>query len=95
MAITVKEIEHIAKLARLDSAGGKFDKLAQDMQSFVEMVDKLQNLNLGDVTDSINTEYKNALREDKVVNEGNPEKLIKTNAPSFEAGGISVPKVVE
>ncbi len=95
MAVTVKEIEHIAKLARLDSAGGKFDKLAADMQGFVEMVDKLQELDLGSITDAINTEYKNALREDTVVNVSDPDKLIRANAPEFEAGGVSVPKVVE
>lgn len=95
MAITVKEIEHVAKLARLDSAGGKFDKLAQDMQAFIEMVDKLQELNLGDITDTIDTEYKNALREDIVINVSDPEKLIAANAPSYEAGGVSVPRVVE
>lgn len=95
MAITVKEIEHVAKLARLDSTGGKFDKLAQDMQAFVGMVDKLQELDLGDITDAVNTEYKNALREDIVTNEGDPEELIAPNAPSFEAGGVSVPRVVE
>ena len=32
MAISRKEIEHIASLARLDSTGGIFDRLADDMQ---------------------------------------------------------------
>ena len=35
MAITRQEIEHIAVLARLDSTGGIFDKLAEDMQGIV------------------------------------------------------------
>ena len=41
MAISRKEIEHIASLARLDSTGGIFDRLADDMQGIVGMVDKL------------------------------------------------------
>ena len=41
MAISRKEIEHIASLARLDSTGGIFDRLADDMQGIVAMVDKL------------------------------------------------------
>ncbi|MFR5361553.1 MAG: hypothetical protein ACLTGV_07490 [Butyricicoccus sp.] len=32
MAISRKEIEHIASLARLDSTGGIFDRLADDMR---------------------------------------------------------------
>ncbi len=34
MAISRKEIEHIASLARLDSTGGIFDRLADDMQGY-------------------------------------------------------------
>lgn len=48
MAISRKEIEHIASLARLDSTGGIFDRLADDMQGIVAMVDKLAELDLGD-----------------------------------------------
>lgn len=95
MAISRKEIEHIAVLARLDSNGGIFDRLAEDMQNIVHMVDKLQQLDLGDITDQIDTERKNALREDVPHADGNPDTLIKPNAPDFQAGGVAVPRVVE
>ena len=95
MAISRKEIEHIAQLARLDVGGEMFDRLAEDMQGIVGMVDKLQQLDLGDITDVINTERKNALREDVPVQEYTPEELVKPNAPDFQAGGVAVPRVVE
>ncbi len=95
MAISRDEIEHIAVLARLDSTGGIFDRLAEDMQGIVAMVDQLQQLDLGDITDHIDTDRKNALREDIVHADGNPETLIRPNAPQFEAGGVAVPRVVE
>lgn len=95
MAITREEIEHIAVLARLDSKGGIFDRLAEDMQGIVGMVDKLQQLDLDDVTDVINTDRKNALREDVVVQDYTPDELVKPNAPDFQAGGVAVPRVVE
>lgn len=95
MAITRKDIEHIAVLARLDMSGESFDRLAEDMQNIVGMVDQLQSLDLGDITDVINTERKNALREDAPVQEYTPEELIKPNAPDFQAGGVAVPRVVE
>lgn len=94
MAITKENIEHIAKLSRLDASGGNFDKLAHDMQAIVAMVDKLQELDLGDVTDIIDTERKNAFREDVQKLSYDREKLM-ANAPCQEAGGVSVPKVVE
>lgn len=95
MAITRKEMEHIAVLARLDITGEHFDHLADDMQNIVGMVDKLQQLDLGDITDVINTERKNALREDVVKQDYVPEELIAPNAPDFQAGGVAVPRVVE
>ncbi len=95
MAITRKDIEHIAVLARLDMSGESFDHLADDMQNIVGMVDQLQSLDLGDITDVINTERKNALREDVAVQEYTPEELVKPNAPDFQAGGVAVPRVVE
>lgn len=95
MAITRKDIEHIAVLARLDMSGESFDRLAEDMQNIVGMVDQLQSLDLGDITDVINTERKNAFHEDVAVQEYTPEQLIAPNAPDFQAGGVAVPRVVE
>lgn len=94
MAISREDIEHIAKLARLDVDGAAFERLAADMQGIVGMVDQLQKLDLGDITDSIDTEKKNALRED-VVRPSYPREELLQNAPEVEANGFSVPKVVE
>ncbi len=65
------------------------------MQSIVAMVDKLQALDLGDISDVINTERKNALREDVPQKAYTPDELLRPNAPDFQAGGVSVPRVVE
>ncbi|MCX7614858.1 MAG: Asp-tRNA(Asn)/Glu-tRNA(Gln) amidotransferase subunit GatC [Clostridiales bacterium] len=94
MAITKKEIEHVARLARLDSSGGIFDSLSSDMQSIVAMVDKLQELDLSAISDTVDLTRVNALREDEVQESSPREKILK-NAPSKESGGISVPKIVE
>ena len=60
MAITRENVEYIANLARLDPKGEGFDKIAEDMQSIVAMVDQLQELDLGDITDVIDKKQKNA-----------------------------------
>lgn len=95
MAIDRKEIEHIASLARLDINGAHFERLMEDMQGIVAMVDQLQGLELDDMTDGINTERKNVFREDVVKQEYTPDELLRINAPDFRAGGIVVPRVVE
>lgn len=95
MAIERKEIEHIASLARLDISGAQFERLTQDMQGIIAMVNQLQALDLGDIADEINTERKNVFREDIAFQEYTPETLVKINAPDFQAGGVAVPRVVE
>jgi aspartyl-tRNA(Asn)/glutamyl-tRNA(Gln) amidotransferase subunit C len=95
MSISRSEIEHIASLARLDMTGAAFDKLAEDMQQIVGMVDQLQGLELGDITDVIDDERVNAFHEDEVIQEYTPEELIEPNAPDFQGGGVAVPRVVE
>ena len=93
MAISRKEIEHIASLARLDSTGGIFDRLADDMQGIVAMVDKLAELDLGDITDVITTERKNAFHEDDVTHELQPDELLGPYARDFQFGRVAVPRV--
>ena len=39
MAITRENVEYIANLARLDPKGKGFDKIAEDMQEIVAMVE--------------------------------------------------------
>ena len=94
MAITKKEIEHVARLARLDSSGGVFDSLSEDLQTIVTMVDRLQELDLSRIQDTVDLSRKNALREDEARESFPREKILK-NAPAQESGGISVPKIVE
>ncbi len=95
MTISSKEIEHIASLAHLDIHNAGFERLAQDMQEIVSMVNQLQQLDLDTVTDTMETHHKNVFREDIAVLEYTPDQLIEPNAPDFRAGGIVVPRVVE
>ena len=86
-----KKLNTSRPFARLDSSEGIFDRLADDMQGIVGMVDKLAELDLGDITDVIDTERKNAFHEDAVIQEYTPDELIEPNAPDFCAGGVAVP----
>ena len=60
----------------------------------VEYIANLARLDLGDITDCIDTERKNAMREDEVVPSYDKEEIL-ANAPSVACGGVSVPRVVE
>ncbi|MFQ9974988.1 MAG: hypothetical protein ACLRVN_01210 [Butyricicoccus sp.] len=78
-----KKLAHRA-LARLLT--GIFDHLADDIRGIVAMVDKLAGLDLGDITDVINTERKNAFHEDEVI-QNSADELIEP-MPDFQCGGV-------
>lgn len=95
MTIKTKDIEHVASLAHLDVNNAGFERLAQDMQEIVAMVNQLQQLDLDLTANTMDINHKNAFREDIAMLEYTPDQLIEPNAPDFRAGGIVVPRVVE
>lgn len=86
------DIKHIAKLARLRIEDGKLEKFEKDMESIVNMVDKLP-----DVTDTLELDASEpmALREDKAVTGKFTRDEMLANAPEVQAGCLVVPKTVE
>ena len=94
MAVTKKEVEHIAFLSRLEIKGEEFEALSLDMQNIVEMVDSLLALSTGGGEEELDLRRVNALRADEIAPSLPREKILR-NAPSQQAGCISVPRVVE
>lgn len=95
MAISKKEIEHIAKLSMLEIDEKHFEKLANDMNAIVEMVDKLKDLDTGKVVDLIELDGNyNIFREDE-IKPSFSRKDILANAPEKKDNCFFVPKIVE
>ena len=57
----------------------------------------MAELDLGDITDVINTEAQRmrSTRTEEVIQEFTPDELIEPNAPDFQCGSVTVPRVVE
>ncbi len=86
------DIKHIAKLSRLRIEDDKIEKFEKDMQSIVNMVEQLP-----DIDDTLTLDVNNAmkLREDvEVTDKYTREQLLK-NAPQVQAGCLVVPKIVD
>ena len=86
------DIRHIAKLARLKVDDSQIEKIEAQMQSIVDMVEDLP-----DVEEDLIVDPNNAmeLRKDVAVpNKFTREELTK-NAPNIKAGCFVVPKTVE
>ena len=86
------DIKHIAKLSRLRIEEEKLDEFETQMQSIVNMVE-----NLPDIEDELVLDEKNPmiLREDKAVTNKYTRQELMANAPKVKAGCLVVPKTVE
>ena len=95
MAIDLKTVKHISKLARISIEDEKAKKLAGDLNSIFEFIEKLKELNTDKVeplTSIAETTLK--LRNDEVKSENIRDQILK-NSPKENKDFFVVPKVVD
>ena len=95
MTIDLKTIKHISKLSRISVDDAKADKLAGDLNSIFDFIEKLNELNTDNVeplTSVAETTLK--LRADEVKSENIRDQILK-NSPDENEDFFVVPKVVE
>ena len=95
MSIDLKTIKHISKLSRISVDEQKAEKLAGDLNSIFEFIEKLNELNTDKVeplTSVAETTLK--FRSDEVKSANIREQIIK-NSPEDNEDFFVVPKVVE
>ena len=95
MKISEEEVKHIASLAKLDLSVEEVEKYATQLGEIREFVEKLNEVDITGVKPTAHIlDIQNVFRKDEVKDSFPREEILK-NAPSKEAGCISVPKVVE
>ena len=95
MTINLKTIKHISKLSRISVDDAKADKLAEDLNSIFDFIEKLNELNTDNVeplTSVAETTLK--LRADEVKSENIRDQILK-NSPEENEDFFVVPRVVE
>ena len=95
MTINLKTIKHISKLSRISVDDVKADKLAGDLNSIFDFIEKLNELNTDSVeplTSVVETTLK--LRVDVVKSKNIKDKILK-NSPDVNEDFFVVPRVVE
>ena len=95
MTIDLKTIKHISKLSRISVDDAKADKLAGDLNSIFDFIEKLNELNTDNVeplTSVAETTLK--LRADEVKSKNIRDKILK-NSPEENEDFFVVPRVVE
>ena len=93
--IDLKTIKHISKLSRISVDEQKAEKLAGDLNSIFEFIEKLNELktdNVEPLTSVAETTLK--FRSDEIKSENIREQIMK-NSPEDNEDFFVVPKVVE
>ena len=95
MKITVADVEHVARLARLELTAGEKELFAGQMDAILGYVEKLKGVNTeGIVPTSHAVPMENAFRDDTVSPSIGLEKAL-ANAPLRSGSFFAVPKVIE
>ena len=95
MAIDLKTVKHISKLARISLDDKKAKKLAGDLNLIFKFIEKLNKLNTDKIeplTSIAETTLK--LRSDEVKSKNIRDQILK-NSPNENKDFFVVPKVVE
>ncbi len=91
--ITIKDVEHVAKLARLELTEEEkelYTKQLGDVLKYVDQMNEVDTTNVEPMSHAV--DFCNVMREDKVYYEQSKEELMK-NAPEEENGFFKVPKI--
>jgi aspartyl-tRNA(Asn)/glutamyl-tRNA(Gln) amidotransferase subunit C len=100
MAITKKDVEHVARLARLALTEEEKERYTAQLGQILGYVEKLSELNTKDIAPTSHVlPLANVWREDKVepstaLTLGAPEDIL-ANAPEREGSLFKVKKIIE
>ena len=95
MAISIQDVEHIAKLARLRLTEEEKQRFQKELGKIIEYFDQLKKLNTDGVPPTTHAvPLENVLRED-IVTPSLPVDEALANAPDRKGNYFRVPKVVE
>jgi len=91
--ISTKDVEHVAKLARLALSEEEKEKFAPQLNSILEYINELNEVDTTGVEPMAHSiKISNVMREDEVKQDFTRDEMLK-NAPEEESGFFRVPKI--
>ena len=91
--ITIKDVEHVAKLARLKLTEEEKEMFTHQLGDVLEHVEKMNEVNTDGVQPMNHPiDFYNVMREDVKIYENTREELMQ-NAPDVEGEFFKVPKI--
>ena len=91
--ITIKDVEHVAKLARLELTEDEKELYTKQLGDVLKYVDQMNEVDTSNVKPMAQViDFVNVMREDIPLSEQTKEELM-ANAPEEENGFFKVPKI--
>ncbi len=95
MKITKQEVEHVARLARLELSEQEKDMFTDQLSNILTYVEKLNEIDATGVEPTSHVlDISNVMRDD-VVEKSLAQERALANAPEKAAGHFKVPKIIE
>ncbi|HET7059302.1 MAG TPA: Asp-tRNA(Asn)/Glu-tRNA(Gln) amidotransferase subunit GatC [Nitrospiraceae bacterium] len=95
MQISKQEVEHVAKLARLEITEGEKDVLSRQLSSILTYIEELKSWDTTGVEPTATVlDQTNILRED-LARPSLPVEQAVLNAPDSDGGYFRVPRILE
>lgn len=95
MSITIKDVEHVANLARLELNDEEKQQFTEQLNAILKYAEQLNELDTEHVEPTSHVlQLSNVMRNDEVRPSWPLEKVL-LNAPDEEDGQIKVPAVLE
>lgn len=95
MSIQTKDVEHVAKLARLHLTDEEREMFTEQLNAILQYAEKLNELDTDDIAPTTHVLHLSNVMRDDVVEESLPLDKVFRNAPDEEDGQFKVPAVLE
>jgi len=95
MKITKQEVEHVARLGRLELTEQETERLTDQLSNILTYVEKLNELDTKGVEPTSHVLDINNVMRDDVPRESLPQERALANAPEKAAGHYKVPIIIE
>ena len=95
MALNQQTIQNLSWLAQLKLPAGREEKVLSDLQSILDWVEQLKEVNVEGVEPFVSVTDGIAPMRQDIVTEGDQQAELMANAPESVQGFYVVPKVVE
>jgi aspartyl-tRNA(Asn)/glutamyl-tRNA(Gln) amidotransferase subunit C len=95
MTISREEVEHVARLARLELTDEEIERFRGQLSAVLERAERIQSLDLADVPPTAHpVDLRNVWRTDAVVPPQETDAIL-ANAPQREGSLFRVPRILE